>query len=150
MGLWRLLYGLSASGKGHEVGFRNPSPNDWLQIIKKIAADDGSRGRELKQAADQCDGNFYRLFHMLLARESGTSQTADPSEALMASLDAAARTTLFLAYAAAGLVSRSLITRRFSDPEEQVRELGRYDGLLALGLIREEAMAESANFLAVR
>ena len=136
-------------GKGHGTAFRSPSHKDWVKIITNATIGDIPEEHELKHLISQNGGNFYRLFHSLLLRETNTDPSCysdNPSEKIAASLDVATRQTMFLVHMGEGLVTRTLILERFSNPEERHNELLRYNELLAYGLIREESDGRVCGF----
>ncbi len=133
-------------GMRREVGFDFSTSKAWVQVIKDASIDDGPGGRELKSIADQCAGNLYKLFHMLLNRESGIKLASNSCQTLVETLSAASRTTLFLAFSASGMITRELIIQRFSDTDDQIYELGRINELLSLGLIHEEQDGRIRSF----
>ncbi|OQX29110.1 MAG: hypothetical protein B0D92_05425 [Spirochaeta sp. LUC14_002_19_P3] len=124
-------------GKGYEAAFSKPSAEVLLKIIKTAAIGPQLRNREIERIEKLNNGNLYTIFHLLAARRLLNKVTSNTTKYLINSLDPTIQNTLFIVYAAEGLVDRTMIVQRFADSDEQVRELGRCENLLALGLIRE-------------
>ncbi|MCG8452565.1 MAG: hypothetical protein MI717_05225 [Spirochaetales bacterium] len=122
--------------------FPIPEPEDWKQIVDEASVGTPPSPLDLRDLQESCGASLYRLFHGLLAWERGEPVrfgSPDPGESLVESLDEGTRITLFLAHAASGLADRSFICERNGEDEEaRYQEEARYDGLLALGLIRED------------
>jgi len=132
---------LPLPGKGHEVVFRQPAEREWDSIIKEASLGDSLDGISTGKLAESCGASLYRLFHGLLGYERGfsTDMMINPGEALVAALDRETRQTLFLVYAASGMVNRELLIERLADEDERIIEGARYDGLVDFGLIREDS-----------
>ena len=125
-------------GNGIEVRFQNPSFAEWSRIVLKLTGKKTFSKETLKQLARICGANLYRLFYSLLIGKSGDTSGLPVEKALLGLLDNAARETLFLATAAAGLANKALLIERFPSSNEQILESNRYETLKVMGMLREE------------
>ena len=138
---------LPISGVGQKFVFRQPSRSEWASIVQKASLENTVEAKDLKELANYCGANLYRLFHCLIARERDLDSRADPVVALVASLEWETRRLLFLAHVSDGLVDRRILVERLNgDASVRNSEDARYQSLLELGLIREDSDGRVRSF----
>ncbi len=122
------------------VDFRKPDKVERKQLLREVAAGAALPSEDKRAIYRECGADLYCLFHSLLVHERSLEPGQSPAGALTASLSAETQTLLFLACAVSGFADRELIIGRLGDDEGVLaEENARYESLLTLGLIREDA-----------
>ncbi len=122
------------------VDFRKPEKEEWVELVGKASTRALPSPAKTERLLMEYGSDLYTLFHVFLARERKLDIRGDASGVLVDSLDTETRNILFLAHAASGLANRRLLTERLGTEDEIVfGECARYDSLMHLGFIREDA-----------